>query len=57
MEILKISTKSRKHLPKRIIITHSDADGLTSAMVIQSAIEKLENKEFYWLVLSSIKPY
>lgn len=56
MEILKISTKSRKHLPKRIIITHSDADGLTSAMVIQSAIEKLENKEFYWLVLSSSNP-
>lgn len=56
MEILKMSPKSRKHLPKRIIITHSDADGLTSAMVIQSAVEKLENKEFYWLVLSSSNP-
>lgn len=56
MEILKISTKNKKHLQKKIIITHSDADGLTAATVIQTAIEKIEKKEFYWLILSSSNP-
>lgn len=56
MEILKMSTKNKKHLSKRIIVTHSDADGLTAATVVQGAVEKLENKEFYWLVLSSSNP-
>ena len=54
MEILKIEKK--KFLPKIIILTHGDADGLTSAMIIETAIRKLYNNKFEWIILSSLAP-
>lgn len=54
MEILKI--EKNKFLPKVIILTHGDADGLTSAMIIETAIKKLYGNKFEWIVLSSMSP-
>ena len=56
MEILKEFKKENMSLPKKIILTHADADGLTASMVIQTAIEKLFRNEFNLLVISSISP-
>ena len=44
--------KSEK-APKVIILTHGDADGLVSAMIVR-AFEELQNKKKTFLIISSI---
>lgn len=57
MKILrKLDKKEELNLPKRIILTHLDADGLTSAVTIQKYIEKFENDRYGWFVVASISP-
>ena len=55
MDILTLFEKKAPRLPKRIVLTHGDADGLTSAMIIQKA-EKLMDKDKNWIVISSLNP-
>lgn len=56
MEILKDLKKEDVSLPKKIILTHADADGLTAAMIIQTSVEKLFKNNFNLLIISSISP-
>lgn len=54
MEILKV--EKNRFLPKVIILTHGDADGLTAAMIIEIATRKIYGDKFEWVVLSSMSP-
>ena len=54
MEILKL--EKNKFFPKMIILTHGNADGLTSALIIETAIKKLYSNKFEWIILSSLAP-
>lgn len=55
MDILKFINND-KRLPKNIILTHGDADGLSATMIIETAIKKLYGNKFNWIVISSLSP-
>ena len=56
MDILRLSEKKFMKQPKRIILTHGDADGLVAAKVIEKCESSMLNCEFCWLVISSMNP-
>lgn len=45
--------KKNNNLPKVIILTHADADGLVAAMIVKT-FEEIENKDKIFIVMSSM---
>ena len=52
-DILYDTRLKSEEAPKVIILTHGDADGLVSAMIVKS-FEEMENKNKTFLIMSSM---
>ena len=52
-DILYDTRLKSEEAPKVIILTHGDADGLVSAMIVR-AFEELQNKKKTFLIMSSM---